>query len=309
VERARAVVLVGDEAVRYEVLTVDARTDAERARDAARGAPEGHVIVAVPGHGQTVAGPRNLVDAAAKLSRSGIAWCIDPTPAAGGDVTEAQAIARIVRRRLAEQFPAAAAAALILGWSHGGSEALRAAREAPDLFPQYLGLCPTGLVAERPTNLAGSFLLEAARILGRALRRRRWADLAETLRVGLDFARGLVLDLVRSRSLRRLVDDVRWAGRKVPGPSFDYPGEVVLLLAADDTVIRWRDVLPGGQPDGSAAADLQATDFPSAERLALEVLPGDHMTPEVDAATFVGRGLALVGQMGAPRTGPHRAAP
>jgi hypothetical protein len=297
VKRTRAVVLVGDEAVRYEVLTSDARTDAERARDAARGAPEGHVIVAVPGHGQTVAGPRNLVDSAARMSRSGLAWCVDPTPTAGGDVIEAQAITRIVRRCLAEQFPAATAGALILGWSHGGSEALRAAREAPDLFPQYLGLCPVGLVARRPTELVGSFLLEAARIVGRTLYRRRWSELAETLRVGLDFARGLVLDLVRTRSLRRLANDVRWACRKVPGPDFDYPGEVVLLLGTDDTVIRWRDVLPGGRVDDSAVADLHATDFAAARRFTLEVIPGDHMTPEVDAGSFIRRGLALLGQL------------
>jgi hypothetical protein len=309
VECARAAVHVGDEEVHYEVLTVDARSDGERARDAARGAPEGRVIVVVPGHGQTVAGPRKLVGAAARLSRSGIAWCIDPIPAAGGDVTEAQAIARIVRRRLAGEFPAPAGGALIAGWSHGGGEALRAAREAPDLFPQYLGLCPTGLVVRRPGELIASFLIEATRILGRAICQRRWADLAETLRIGLDFVRGLALDLARSRSLRRLVDDVRWAGRKVPGPDFDYPGEVVLLLAAEDTVIRWRDVLPDGQPDGSAAADLLAAGFPSARRLTLEVLPGDHMTPEVDAATFVGRGLVLLGQADAPRTGPGRSAP
>ncbi|MGD8624548.1 MAG: hypothetical protein PVJ34_08435 [Anaerolineae bacterium] len=303
-DRKRATIQVAGETVRYEVYAVDARTPEQQARDTQRGYPEGQVLVIVPGHGQTVMGPRRLVVEAARLSRSKIAWCIDPTPAAGGDVTEAQAIVQIVARRLAAQFPAGArpgtVQATILGWSHGGGEALRAARQDPALFPHYLGLCPAGLVDRTFAGLVGSFCLEAARIVIADLRRLRWDRLAETLRVGLDCARGLLLDLARSRSPGRLVDDVLWACVKIPGPTFDYGGDVVLLFGAQDTVIRWQDPFPDCRRPEQLADCLPAyrrENFGQARQVEVRLIEGNHMGPELDPGAFLRPGLALVGQL------------
>jgi hypothetical protein len=302
--RERAEIQVGGETVRYEVYAVDARTPEQQARDAQRGYPEGQVLVVVPGHGQTVLGPRRLVVEAARLSRSKIAWCLDPTPAAGGDLTEAQAIVQIVARRLAAQFPAEEqpdpVQATILGWSHGGGEALRAARRDPALFPHYLGLCPAGLVDRSFAGLVGSFCLEAARIVAADLRRLRWDRLAETLRVGLDCAWGLLLDLARSRSPRRLVDDVLWACVKIPGPAFDYPGHVVLLFGKQDTVIRWQDPFPGCSRPAQLADCLptyRRENFAKARQVEVRLVEGNHMGPEFDPGAFLRPGLALVGQL------------
>jgi len=300
---------VAGEQVRYDIYAVDARTQAQRAQDAQRGRPAGHIMVVVPGHGQTVHGPRNLVTTAALLSRSKIAWCIDPVPTRGGDRTEGRAIAAIVRHRLAARFagpgdpvaaPGPAARATLIGWSHGGSEALCAAGDDPLLFPQFLGLAPTGLVARRPPEFLTSFFLEALQVVGASLRRRDWAYLREVWRVGWNLTGGLLHDLVRSRSPRRLLEDVRQAGCAVAGPAFPYPGEVALLFGSRDSVIRWQDLFPGcAQPDQIAAClpAYQQAHFPQAQRLVVRVVEGDHLAPEARAVTFLRPGLTLLGQL------------
>jgi hypothetical protein len=250
-----------------------------------------------------------LVTTAALLSRSKIAWCIDPVPTQGGDRTEGRAIAAIVRHRLAAQFPgpgdpvadpSPAARATLIGWSHGGSEALCAASADPLLFPQFLGLTPTGLVARRPPEFLASFLLEALQVVGASLRHQDWAYLGTVWRVGWNLAGGLLHDLVRSRSPRRLLEDVRQAGCAVAGPAFPYPGEVALLFGSRDTAIRWQDHFPScADPDQIPAClpAYQQAHFPRARRLIVRVIEGDHLAPEARAATFLGPGLALLGQL------------
>jgi pimeloyl-ACP methyl ester carboxylesterase len=237
---------VRDESVHHDICIVDARSTQQRELDAQRGRPGGNVMVVVPGHGQSVHGPRKLVAAAAQLSKSKIAWCIDATPAKGGDPTEAQAIARVVRERISTTFPETEVpiAATLIGWSHGGSEALRAAEHDPALFPQFLGLCPTGLVDRQPLELLLSFFLEATRILWESARRRDWTCLKDALRLGWNAGAGMVRDLWRTRSPRRLTEDIGWASRKVASSPIGYTGEVVLLFGAQDTVMRWHDVFP-----------------------------------------------------------------
>jgi pimeloyl-ACP methyl ester carboxylesterase len=297
VRREVGSVAVGGEVVQYEIFAVDAREE-RGGRRPADGWLGGNVIVVVPGHGQTVEGPRKLVATAALLSKSKMAWCIDPVPSRGGDRTEALAIAEVTRQRL--EALGAPARATLIGWSHGGSEALRAAGHDPELFPQYLGLCPTGLVDRHPLELLGSFFLEVLRILGRCLHRRAWARAADTLRMGLNLAVGLARDLWRGRSLRRLVEDVGWAACKVPGREFGYTGEVVLLCGAQDTVVRWQDALPGcANPDdveGALEAFRQHC-FPRARRVEMHILDGDHVAPETEAPSFLRLGLGLMGQL------------
>jgi len=300
--------VVGGERVRYDLRTIDARTAAQRAEDERRGRPAGPVIVVVPGHGQTVNGPRKLLAAAALLSRSKIAWCINATPSWGGDYTEGKAITVIIRERLGALFPRifdttgmeTAAEAILMGWSHGGSEALRAAAEDPDLFPYFVGLCPTGFVERRPLELLGSFCLEAARITGRSILHRRWGYLRDTLRLGLDLQIGLAQDLWHGRSVIKLIKDVAWASRKVPGPTFPYTGQALVVWGKQDTVVRWRDVFPKcADPDGIAGsqARFQQENLPYARRVEAAIIDGDHVGPEADAPAFVRLGLGWLDQL------------
>lgn len=302
--RVSGSVAAGGDRVQFEMRIVDARSGVERDRDTRRGRPAGNLVILVPGHGQTVDGPHNLLAAAARLSRSGVACCIDPVPAQGGDRAEAEALAAIARATIDYLFPTAQGPlpirATLVGWSHGGGEALRAANWDSDLFPQYLGLCPTGLVERRPVELVGRFFLEAARILSRSLVRGNWRRVVITLRLGANALAGLAQDLARSRSLRRLLADVRWACRKVPGPAFGYSGQVVLLFGESDSVVRWRDAFPGGDSWQAIADSLPAfarDNFPFAGRLEVRVLPGDHVSPEADTRSFLRTGLGLLSQL------------
>jgi len=307
--RQRGSVIVDGETVQYELRTVDARSEAQRAHDARAGRPAGNIVILVPGHGQTVDGPRNLLAAAAELSRSGIACCIDPVPARGGDRVEARAIVAIARETIACLLPGdmqrpVPIQTTVVGWSHGGGEALRAASQDPELFPQYLGLCPVGLVERRPAELVCSFIQEALRVAGRNLLQGNVRCILTLLRLGANLLKGLLWDLQRSRSLRRLIADVRWACRRVPGPTFGYTGEVVLLWAEGDSVVRWRDafqVCDCCQEIERSLPDFTRDNFPLAGRVEVRVLPGDHLSPEVTSASFLTVGLALLGQLRQPQ--------
>jgi hypothetical protein len=295
-------VQVGEESVGYEIRIIDARSPAHKDQDAARGRPGGNILVVVPGHGQTVHGPKKLAVAAARMSKARLAWCIDPVPAAGGDRIEAQAIAAIARERIEYEFPAAKqpTMATVIGWSHGGSEGLRAADCDSSLFRQFLGLCSTGIVERRPLELLWSFVLEALRIVWASLRRLDWACLFDTIRLGLDAAYGMLRDLWRTRSLRRVIDDIGWAAIKVPGPEFIFDGEVVLLFGAQDTVVRWRDAFPGCEQPEDIPTHLPAftaENFPRASLVEVQAIEGSHVSPEADATRFLGAGLSLLDQL------------
>jgi pimeloyl-ACP methyl ester carboxylesterase len=307
--RERGTVEVEGETVEYEVRIVDARTTEQRAQDERRGGPDGNLIVVVPGHAQTVDGPKRLVATATLLSRSKVVWCIDPIPAKGGDRIEAKAIARVVRERISAAFPVTgedragsglSTKVTLVGWSHGGAEALRAAEEDPALFSQFLGLCPAGLEDRNPLEFVCSFGLAVVCILGKALRRRDWGYLTDALRVGADVLRGLIQDLVRSRSPKRLIEDVRWASEKVSSRTFGYTGEVVLLLGQQDAVIRWRDIFPDCEHPDEIPQSLpvfQREHFPNASRVKVAAIEGDHLAPEAEALSFVQLGLGLLDQL------------
>ena len=207
-----------------------------------------------------------------------------------------------VRERLSTTFPARekSIATTLIGWSHGGSEALRAAEFAPDVFPQFLGLCPTGLVNRQPLELLHSFFVEATRILWASVRRRDWACLKDTLRLGWNAGAGLVRDLWRSKSPRRLIEDIGWATRKVSSKLFGYNGDVVLLFGTLDTVVRWHDALPECSRPQNISTSLvkyQEENFPMAQRIEVQGVEGAHIGPEVDARSFLQTGLGLLGQL------------
>jgi hypothetical protein len=97
-----------------------------------------------------------------------------------------------------------------------------------------------------------------------------------------------------------LTEDIGWASRKVPGKRFGYRGEVVLLFGTQDTVVRWHDVLPEcdrPQDIPTYLTKYQEKNFPLAKRIEVQVVPGDHAAPEVDAASFLQTGLGLLGQL------------
>jgi len=301
-EHERGAVEVQGETVGYELCTIDARSNQQRERDTHRGRPDGNIMVVVPGHGQTIHGPKKLVTTAALMSRSRIAWCIDTAPAKGGDRTEAQAIARVVKENISTTFPdmEEPIAATLIGWSHGGSQALLAAEFAPDLFPQFLGLCPTGFVDRQPLELLHSFFLEATRILWASVRQRDWTCLKDTLRVGWNAGVGLIKDLWKTKSLRRLIEDIGWAARNVASSPIGYTGEIVLLFGAQDTAVRWCDLFPEcDRPQDIAKflVEYQEKNFPLASRVEVQVVEGAHVAPETDAPSFLQTGLSLLEQL------------
>lgn len=294
--------------VAYELLEVDARSADQRRADAAAGQLTGDPAVVIPGHGQTWVSPRKLTTAVAELSPGGMAWCIDITPPAGGDPVRAKALSAIVRGRISGLFSTqvgpesqvGAPRAVLIGWSHGGGEALRSAEHDPSLFPRVAGLCPTGLIERRPRELLAGFLLEVLHIVWTALVRRGGAGLRDGLRVGFDILRGMALDGIRTRSLRRVLEDIRWASRKVPGPDFNYGGNAALVFARNDTVIRWQAIFPDCSGPQEIPAHLDAyrrAEFPDAARLQVAVLEGDHLSPENAAAEYARTAFALLQQL------------
>jgi YD repeat-containing protein len=297
---------VDGQRVAYEWFEADLRTEHQRRADAIAGHLAGDPAVVLPGHGQTVASPRKLTAAAAALSGGGVAWCIDILTPAGGDPVKARALSPIMRVRIAALFPAdrpesapgrQPARATLIGWSHGGGEALRSAGCDSALFPRVAALCPAGLIERRPRGLLLGFLFEVSRIVWRALVRRDRVGLQDGFRVGFDILRGMGRDLYRSRLPRAVLDDIRWASRKVPGPEFDYGGAVALVFARDDTVIRWQAVFPGCSTPEEIPAQLDAygrTDFPRAARLRVAVLEGDHLSPERAAEEVARVAFALL---------------
>jgi len=299
--RGRGHVIVAGERIGYALHSYDARTPAERLSDRERGALGGALVLLLPGHGQTAVSAALLLAESALHSRAGVAWLADIDPPAGGDPTRARALPAIIRRHWAELGAGETlppGGIVLAGWSHGGAEALYAAATHPDLVGSVIGLCSSGLVQRPPGELLGSFAGECGRIALRSLRQGPHASW-QALRIGADIATGITGDVVRTRSLRRAADDACWAAAKVVGPDFDYPGDVVLLFAEDDTVIRWQAVFPDcATPDDIPAclAAYRRTDFPCAARVIVRVLPGNHLSPGIEPA-YTHTALTLTGQL------------
>jgi pimeloyl-ACP methyl ester carboxylesterase len=307
--RGRAVIEIDGEQLSYELYEFDARTDEQRRIDERRQALEGDLIVIIPGHGQTADSARHLIENSATMGKSKVAWSVDIDPPKGGDPVKARALPLILRRHLPALFASSQAerepslpgvAVTLFGWSHGGAEALRTAEVDQQLIRQVAGLCPAGLVERTLGEILLSFLLECLRIFRFALTGRNPRYLGQVLSIGANIAGGVTRDALRTRSLARIVNDIRWAARKVPGRNYRYAGGVALLLGGRDTVIRWRDVFPECEsadriPD--SLRDYQRNDFPHVTRLDVRVLDGNHLSPETDAA-FARTALEVTSQLG-----------
>ena len=133
-----------------------------------------------------------------------------------------------------------------------------------------------------------------------SVRQRRWVCLKDALRLGVNAGTGLARDLWHSRSARRLIEDIEWAGKRVTGEGFQYPGKVVLLFGQQDTVVHWQDAFPEcASPEqlGSTLVAFSQKAFPEASSVEIRVIEGTHVAPESDAPTFLRTGLGLLGQL------------
>jgi hypothetical protein len=158
------------------------------------------------------------------------------------------------------------------------------------------------MVERKLLELLVGFVLETSRILWAGLRELNWAYLKDLLGAGSDMLVGLTRDLVRSRSFKRLIEDIRWASRRVPGADYGYPGEVVIFFGGQDTVIRWQDAFPTcAEPDEIPAVldDWRRLNFPRARSLQVRVIDGNHFAPETDALAFVRPALESLAQLDA----------
>jgi len=301
--RWRREIEVAGERLSYEVYECDARSDAERAEDARQGTLQGDLIVVIPGHWQTADSAKLLIGTSAAEGRSRVAWCVDIDPASGGDPVKAQALPLILAQdagRLVDAGQASGAGALnvsLFGWSHGGAEALRTADLSPGLFRQVALICAAGLVDRTLWEMIPSFVIECLAIAGYAVLRGNDSYRRRVVAIVLNIAGGIYRDLIRARSPRRVAGDVWWATRKVPGPAFRYDGDVAIIFGADDRVIRWRDVCPectSPQEVAGAVEQLRQRDFPCVHSLQVQVLAGNHLSPDTDAA-FARTALELTG--------------
>jgi pimeloyl-ACP methyl ester carboxylesterase len=304
-KRVRGTVRVDGETVGYTLYEVDARAENQRADNVRNKQLDGNLNVYIPGHGQRATAARNAMATIAALSSSRILWSIDIDPPVGGDPTRAEALVKIIRSKASERFfdierqelaESPSFKVTIFGWSHGAAEAMRAAEKDPDLFQHMVGLCPTGLIERSPCELVWSFIIESLRVLWDALIRLDWT-LTRVLAIGYDIIAGIICDLLRSRPLQRVVDDIRWASRKVTGKDYSYSGIVVILFGEKDTVIRWQDVFPECQDPGNIGQFLdeyKKHNFPMVRRLEVQVLEGNHIASETKAPLYIKTAFDLV---------------
>lgn len=293
----RQEIVIEGQRIGYSLYSIDGRTESQRVENARRGGLDGNPVIFLPGHGQRATAAKNLHSALLESSRSKLLVSIDVDPPPGGDPMKAVALIAIIRQWLnpwkvaergKESSPPLSLKVTLVGWSHGGADALRVAEKAPDLIEQVAIICPAGL-EERPIpGLLLSFTGEVLRIALDCTRRGRFAIIAG-YRIGTDFVMGLLSDLIHTRSPARLIHDLRWGAQKVVGPHYAYDGDVLVLFGMQDSVIRWRGALQGCQAIEEIPGyvdSYKSESFPMARSLQIQVLEGNHLAPEVLAPRY-----------------------
>lgn len=303
----RAHVEVAGERIGYYLYEIDARTAEQRKRNARQRSLDGNLIVYIPGHAQRATTAKRLQAALIKRSESKMIWSIDIDPPRNGDPAKAEALIQIIKERTglaslrmgSQELGAEAPFGItLIGWSHGGAEALRAANAAPALFQHVAALCPAGLTERTLRELVVSFSRESIRI-GWNIVRTSLSESTSGLIFGADLLRGILTDLFRTRSPRRLIRDVRWAGKKLVGEDYVYDGTVVVLFGESDSVIRWKDVFPECQhPDDidQVLMEYRKRDFPRVRSVKVQVLEGNHMAPEMSAPVYIKTAFDLLAE-------------
>jgi len=291
--RKRAKIQINGESIAYTLCQFDARSQAQRSANAQNQSLDGNLIVYLPGHGQTAAAAKNLIAQILALSSAKVLWSIDFDPPQAGDPLKAQALIQVIHQKASQAFFKTADAPLtkvsLFGWSHGAAEAVRTVAQEPDLFEHVVCFCPAGMINRTAINLLVRFLWEALLIGSDAVS--KWdRTIFRVLAAGLDIGWGMLRDLYHTRSLIRVINDIRWASRKAPHPNYAYDGKIIILFGRKDTVIRWQDVFPQcGRPNDikMMLEQFKRQNFPHAASLQVEVLEGNHMAPEILAPLYV----------------------
>jgi len=250
------------------------------------------INVYLPGHGQRATTAKRLLSSLAQQNQSQLTWSIDIDPAPGGSTIKVRALVKIIEQMIAKHYPSDLRNSVkirLYGWSQGGSEAMLAAAFAPKRIPSIACLCSTGLVERSVDNLVTQFTFECTRILTDATMRRN-VSLSRVIRFGVDIMMGIVKDIVSTRSVTCAWEDLNDAARQVCGAHYEYSGDVLLVFAENDTIIRWGDVFPGCKSPGEVQTILpeyRQKYFPQVRNLKVEILPGNHIAPEADAERYI----------------------
>jgi pimeloyl-ACP methyl ester carboxylesterase len=299
----RGQVEVDGDKVGYTLSQLDGRDGRFRSYDKRPAELSSSLNILIPGHGQTPAGVWNLMQAIVRHSPSHLVWCVDVDPPPGGDPVKAQALIKVVRERVGidiagpETGEGEDTTITLLGWSHGGAEALRAAEMAPTMFRHVVALCPSGLVERQLGEFVATFVWEYLTAVGEALIRRD-GSFHRVAAVAWNALGGVLSDAIRSRSLGRIVNDLRWSTRKIVGPGYSYDGKVVILFGERDDVIRWEQVFPGCAEPGQVFQYIdhfREVSFPCVGEFGAAILEGDHMAPEILASIYVQAAFDLLG--------------
>ena len=189
-------VIYNGESLRAWYLLIDARSPAEREKDAKTGALGGPVIVFFQGHAQRPSDAYAFSSELALGCRSGIVVVpVSDTPYGAderlrGDRGKEAVLMAVVRTALASRGigvrglppddgevrvlsedavpdPAAYAVSarlIAVGWSHGGILARRIAHAYPGAVTALGQVCPAGYEPGGPLSLTGRFVLESVRI-------------------------------------------------------------------------------------------------------------------------------------------------
>lgn len=306
------------ETIKAYAVMIDARTEAEKEADAARGQVSGSVLVFLQGHGQRPADAYKFTSKLALQSRSGIvvipvcdtpygtdkAWRADR----GKDVILMEMVRALLGARgiavegyrpLTDQpvaiqgidAPASAtpvkAPLAVIGWSHGGILARRFANVYPASVTALGQVCPAGYKAwANSAHLCARFAWEGLHI-GTLIFRGHAVD---TLGCSWGLTKGVVGDFCRSippaklgRSCRDIRECILYCDDKnLPLPDIR---AVVVVFGRDDTCMDPEEYgikdKTAITPDEDAA--FWRTYYPGAQaggaHLELKVLPGTHIGP------------------------------
>lgn len=302
--RHRSRITIGSENLDYTILEVDARNEAQRGDNFNLKNLNGDLIVYIPGHVQRVEDASNFLEYAARRSPAGLVWSIDVPPPIGGDPVKAAAIVKIVSKRLEEALSLpeddlftsiAPVGVTLFGYSHGGGIVLRAAEMAPRLFKNVAALCPVGLLGRTHREFVVSSSKEGRRVLLDTLG--NFAEVMPIIKLAAGGSLGLVDDFLRTKSLKRLVDDAFWVTQKIPGGNYGFTGNVILLFARNDALIRWQSMFPQCDDPGEIEQyvwDYQQSDFPRVRKLMVRVLKGNHLGPLLDVNLYIDTAFNLL---------------
>ncbi len=263
------------------------------------------INVYIPGHGQRATTAKQLLTSITQVNPYQRTWSIDIDPAPGGSLNKARALVKIIEQMISKRYPSETKDSIkirLIGWSQGGSEAMLAAALAPHLIPSIACLCSTGLVYRSVTNLISKFAIECTRILTDATIHRN-VSFSGAVRFGGDIMIGVVNDVLSTRSVTCAWEDLRDATRQICGANYDYCGDVLLVFAENDTVIRWRDAFPGCKcPEDVQIMlpDYKQKYFPQVRNLKVEILPGNHLAPEADAERYIQTALMGIDPIARP---------